>query len=121
MIDPTTQLGTLAGLMASLQAAAAKTAPKRVHIPELGDSVYVMPLTTADWLDPEHNALPPTATDAQRRGWGVARWVCDESGARLVEPSNAAALDLFAALPWAASHRILIAAGVMNEGEPKNG
>jgi hypothetical protein len=121
MTDPTTSLSTLAGLVASLEAAAAKTAPKPVAMPELGGTVFVMPLTTAEWLDPDHNALPPTATDAQRRAWGVARWVCDASGTRLVKPTDAAALDLFAALPWAASHRILIAAGVMDEGEPKNG
>ena len=121
MTDPTNSLNTLAGLMASLQAAAEKTAPKPVAVPELGGTVFVMPLTTAEWLDPEHNALPPTASEAHRRAWGVARWVCDAQGARLVKPDNAAALDLFAALPWAASHRILVAAGVMHEGEPKNG
>lgn len=122
MIDPTTELGTLAGLMAALQPAAAKTAPQRVHVPELGGHVYVAGMSTAEWLDPAaSDGLPKEATEAQRRGWGVARWVCDAQGVRLVQPDNTSALDLFAALPWAASHRILVAAGVMHEGEPKNG
>lgn len=115
-------LGTLADLLAGLQGAAAKTAPVAVHVPELGGAVHVMRLTTAEWLDPDAgSSLPATATPAQRRGWNVARWVCDASGQRLVKPDNMAALDLFAAMPWEASHRILVAAGVMDDGEQKNG
>ena len=122
MIDPTTQLGTLAGLMAALQSAVSATAPKPVPMPELGAPVYVASLSTAEWLDPEGTSgLPQDASEAQRRGWSVARWVCDAQGTRLVKPDNTAALDLFAALPWEASHRILVAAGVMHEGAPKNG
>jgi hypothetical protein len=118
----TATLGSLADLMAGLQSAVAKTAPVAVPVPELGGTVHVMRMTTAEWLDPEAaNALPDTATPAQRRGWSVARWVCDASGQRLVKPDNTAALDLFAAIPWEASHLILQAAEVMSDGEQKNG
>lgn len=122
MIDPTTELGTLAGLMARLQTAAQAAAPKAVPVPQLGGHVYVARLSTAEWLDPDGAAtLPADATPAQRRGWNVARWVCDAQGERLVKPDNTEALALFAALPWEASHAILVAAGVMHEGEAKNG
>ena len=113
------QLNTLAGLLAGLQTAVAKTAPIAVPVPELGGSVYVMPVTTAEWLNPDAQALPDTASEAHKRAWAVARWLCDESGNRLVAPDNAAALDLFAALPWEASHRILTATGSL-QGEQKN-
>lgn len=115
-------LNTLADLLAGLQGAAAKAAPVAVDVPELGGVVHVMRLTTAEWLDPEAGSLlPDTASPAQRRGWNVARWVCDASGQRLVKPDNTAALELFAAIPWEASLRILQAAGVMGDGEQKNG
>lgn len=116
----TTPLNTLASLLEGLQAAAAKTAPVAVLVPELGGSVYVMPVTTAEWLNPDAQALPDSASDAHKRAWAVARWISDDAGRRLVAPSNAAALDLFAVLPWEVSHRILQAAGVMSDGEQKN-
>lgn len=114
-------LDTLDALMAGLRAGASKTAPIAVPVPELGGAVHVAPMTTTEWLDPEATSLPASASDEHRRGWNVARWVCDAQGRRLIAPDNTDALALFAALPWEASRRILVAAGVMHEGEPKNG
>lgn len=112
-------INTLAGLLAGLQTAVAKTAPVAVPVPELGGTVYVMPVTTAEWLNPDAQALPDAATDDHKRAWAVARWLCDEKGQRLVAPDNTAALDLFAALPWEASSRILTATGAL-QGDQKN-
>ena len=120
MIDPTTPLDTLAGLLQAAKAAGAATRPTAVQVPELGGHVYVARMAAAEWLDPEATPLPATATPAQRRGWNVARWVCDAEGARLVKPDNLEALDAFAALPWQAAHRILQAAGVTDEAAEKN-
>ena len=111
-------INTLADLMAGLQAAATQAAPVAVAVPGLG-TVHVMPITTAEWLDPDQRALPVDATDSHKRAWSVARWVCDASGQRLIKPEHAAALDLFAALPWEASHCILDAAGLLR-GDSKN-
>jgi hypothetical protein len=115
-----TKINTLADLLASLQTAVQRAAPVPVDVPELGGMVYVAPLSTSEWLDPAVTAPPDTCTPAQKRGWGVARWLCDAAGNRLVTGSNLQVLDLFAALPWEASHRILHAAGVL-AGDQKNG
>lgn len=120
MTQPAT-LDTLDALMAGLRAGASKTAPVAVPMPELGGTVHVAPMTTTEWLDPEAAIDPAIDSNEQRRGWHVARWVCDAQGRRLIAPDNTDALAMFAALPWAASRRILVAAGVMNEGKPKNG
>lgn len=119
MTEPTA-INTLADLLAGLQSAAAKARPTPVVVPELGGSVCVMPITADEWLDSDASTLPADASDAHRRAWGVARFVCNEEGQRLVKPDNTDALALFAALPWEASHRILQAAGVLS-GEQKNG
>ncbi len=115
-------LGNLADLLAALQPAAQRTAPVLVPMPELGAPLYVAQLGTAEWLDPDANVkLPEGFSPAHKRAWSVARWVTDAAGNRLVSPDNLQALDLFAALPWAASHRILVAAGVVHEDAEKNG
>lgn len=122
MSEQAKSLDTLVDLLGGLQAAAQRSAPVLVPMPELGGAVHVMRLTTAEWLDPQSRGeLPEAATEKHRRAWGVARWVCDAQGSRLVAPDNLQALDLFAALPWEASHRILKAAGVVDEGDEKNG
>ena len=121
MSEQAKSLDTLFDLLGGLQAAAQRSAPVPVAMPELGGTVHVMRLTAAEWLDPDGAAsLPESATAAQRRAGGVARWVTDAQGKRLVNADNLPALDLFAALPWEAAHRILKAAGVVDEAEPKN-
>lgn len=113
-------LVTIDALLSALDGAAQVTAPVVVELPEFGCSVYVARLSTAEWLNPEANGAPPAhASEDQRRGWSVARWVSDATGKRLVAPDNLAALDRFAALPWATSLRILVAAGVMEGDEEK--
>ena len=116
--DASTVAVDLAGLIAGLQKASELTAPVRVDMPEFGGALYVAALGTAEWLDTDRpTALPDGATADHRRGWNVARWICDESGRRIVQPDNLAALELFAKLPWRASERILRAAGVFLDGD----
>jgi len=113
-------LSTIDALLSALDGAAQVTAPVVVELPELGCSVYVARLSTAEWLNPDASGAPPVHASAdQRRGWNVARWISDAAGKRLVAPDNLAALDRFAALPWAASLRILVAAGVMEADDSK--
>jgi hypothetical protein len=113
---------TLGDLLAGLQSAQQTTRPVQVHVPQMGGSLWVKPLDAAEWLDPGAGPQPPdTATPAQVRGWGIARWVSDAQGQRLISPDNLAALDLFAALPWGVARSILVASGAMHEGKPKNG
>jgi hypothetical protein len=91
-----------------------------VEVPQLGGAVWVRRMTTQDVLQGTLSGLPDEATPAHRKGWDVARWVCSESGERLVPPDNLAALAAFAALEWGASRRILDAAGVLDGADSKN-
>jgi hypothetical protein len=117
---PAADLGSLQGLLAAVNAAAQATRPVRVDVPQLGGAVWVRRMTTQDVLDASLSALPEEATPAQRKGWDVARWICNEAGERLVPPDQMDALAAFAALPWEASRRILDAAGVMDGADEKN-
>ncbi len=112
-------LDTIEALLGGLEAAVLK--PIAVPVPELGGTVYVIPLTTDEWLDPEAGGkLPEGATATHRRGWSVARWVCDGEGKRIVKPDNLPVLERFAALPYQAAHRILSTAGVVGGDAEKN-
>lgn len=112
-------LDTPDALLAALQSAAVKTVA--VPVAELGGTVNVMRLTADEWLDPDASGtLPAEATPAQRRGWAIARWLCKANGERLVKPGDLAVIDLCAALPYEAAHRILSAVGVVDGAEPKN-
>ena len=117
--QPPVILDSLEALMGGL--VAAELRPVAVHVPEMGGSVFVLPLTADEWLDPDAGGkLPDGATPAQRRGWAIARWLCDENGKRIAQPDNLPLFDRFAALPFQAAHRILSTAGVVNGAAEKN-
>jgi hypothetical protein len=100
----------LQALLAAVTQAAETTRPKLLSIPVLGD-VYVAPMSTEEWLGMREEAeLSPS----EKKGWQIARWLCDENGERLVSITNKAALATFAKLPWQAANQILIAAGVLS-------
>lgn len=112
-------INTLEQLLAGLKAATS-VAPTALHIAQLGGTVYVRPLTGAEWLDIEADGPPASATKAQRIGWNLARGLCNAQGDRLVQPDNLAALDLLAKLPQPVCQRILDAMKVTDGADAKN-
>lgn len=116
-----TPLVTLDALMAAMGSAVAKVGPRAVPVPELGGHVFVMPMNTADILLYEDRQPPAAATPEQKKGWEIARLLSDSQGVRIVEPDNLAFLDRVAALPWAASKRIMDAAMAGQGGDPNAG
>lgn len=111
-------IGDVAALRAALAGAAVVAVP--LNVPQLGGLIHILPMTTRDILNSASDKLPETATPEQETAWGVARWLSDAAGNRLVKASDLETLSLFQALPWSVSRQILQAAGVMNEDEAKN-
>ena len=120
-MSKTVALASLDALMGAMASAAAKVGPRLVEVPELGGSVYVLPINPADILLFEARHPPESATPEQQRAWQIARLLSDADGMRLVAPDNLAFLDLVAKLPWDASKRITDAAGRDSGGDPNAG
>lgn len=117
--NPPVLLDNLEALLDAM--APASLEPVAVEVPELGGTVYVRRVDTDEWLDPDASGQPPKdATARQRRGWAVARWLCNAQGQRIVKPDNLQILERFAALPYQAAHRILSTAGVVDGAAEKN-
>ena len=97
---------TAADLITALKAAAA-VPPKSVHVAGLG-LVYVKPPTVGE-VDAARADLP---TDAEAGdGLGIARAactvICDEHGARVLDPKNQEHVDALRALPWRTLQQVL--------------
>lgn len=118
---PLPSLDTLEALLGGLAAARVTVVP--VPMPELGGTVHVRRLTADEWLsagsEGQATDLPDDATPLLKRGWQVARWLCAADGRRLVQPTDLPAIERCAELPFQAAHRILQAAGVLGDADPK--
>ena len=104
----------LSTLESVLKAADTASAPVAVRASALGGTIFVRGLGADEWLDPESakNRPPPEATDQQRRTWNWARWLCSETGERLVKPDDMAALDRLAKTPFQVISDVLTASGM---------
>lgn len=100
-------------LIAAMRAAAV-IRPQPVDVPGLG-LVYVRALTVAEV---EEQAADVESQDKHRLARGAARLLCDEHGARLLDPSNPDDVALVAALPWDSLRLILPAANQVNTPKP---
>lgn len=111
-------IGDVAALRAALAGAAVVAVP--LHVPQLGGLIHVLPMTTRDILGNASDKMPETATPEQKAAWGVAQWLSDAAGNRLVKADDLETLALIQTLPWGVSRQILKAAGVMDEADAKN-
>lgn len=97
--------------------AAAAAAPRPVDVPGW-PRVYVRVLTVAE-VD-ENTAADNASTDKRRLARGAARVMCDETGARLFDASNADDVALIASQPWPLLQAVVAKANDVN-GESEKG
>ena len=110
-----------AGFRAALHAAAARPQELRpVTVPGVG-SAFVRPLTAGDVFDADaaRAALAAAGLPAGRKvdiAIGLAQTLCDDTGAPLLDASNADDIRALLALEWSAMRSLLDASGAEPTG-----
>lgn len=104
--------------------AMADVKPTPVPVPKLG-TVYVKPRTLEEVdADSEREAAEQEKDKSENRhrrlARAVAHVVCDESGARIIDPQNNEEIELLCAQPYYVLRKILNAAGGGDEDEGKS-
>lgn len=103
--------------------ALAEVKPMPVTVPKLG-TVYVKPRTLEEVdSDSEHEASEQEKDKSSNRhrrlARAVAHVVCDENGARIIDPLNDEEIELLCVQPYYVLRKILNAAGGEGEDEGK--
>lgn len=104
-------------LIAAMQATAN---PQPVPVPVAGwGTLHVKPPTVEE-VDAAQDVEEPQDGKKRRFARAAARIICDEQGARVFDPMNAADIDLLAKQPWTMLHKVLNAADAKGTDDSGN-
>lgn len=99
------------------------TPPRAVEVPGLG-VLYVRAPSLAEFEALRAAPKPEGLTEEQTLARGICQCLCDASGARLLDPSNAEHVHLVSQVPWALLKDVVVASteifGVTKESAEGN-
>lgn len=97
--------------------------PRAVEVPELG-VLYVRAPSLAEFEALRAAPKLEGLTEEQTLARGICQCLCDESGTRLLDPSNAEHVHLVSQVPWALLKDVVVASneifGVTKESAEGN-